>query len=299
MWAALLTVYVVWGSTYLAIRVAVRPDTGEGLPPLLMAGVRFALAGALMLAVTVRRPAADGRPDPLGPQQWVATAVVGTALCAGGNGLVSLAEQHIASGLTAVIIATVPMWVALFAGVRGGDRTPPSTLAGLALGFAGVVLLVGGGSAHADLRGVTLVLVAALSWASGSFYSSRAALPRRPLVGTGMEMLCGGVVLLAGGLLTGEAGRLHLGAVAPASWWALLYLGVFGSVVAYTAYVWLLRTARLSLVTTYAYVNPVVAVLLGTAFAGERLTARTLLAAAVILVGVVLIVSGPRPGVRP
>jgi drug/metabolite transporter (DMT)-like permease len=295
VWFALWVVYIVWGSTYLAIRVVVHPSVGTGLPPLLAASARFVLAGALTLAVTVRRPAPDGRPDPLGWPQWGACAVVGTALLLGGNGLVSIAERRVPSGPTAVIIASVPIWAALIAAAAARERVRLRHGVGLALGFAGVaVLVLGSGSGRLDAFGVGLLLLGSLSWSAGSVWSRTAPMPRRPLVMTGMEMLCGGVACGIVGLANGEAGRVHLAAVPARTWWALAYLVVFGSMAAYTAYVWLLANAPLPLVTTYAYVNPLVAVLLGRVLLGERFTWRTAVATVVIVVAVAMIVSRPR-----
>jgi drug/metabolite transporter (DMT)-like permease len=291
IWAALWVVYLVWGSTYLAIRVVVHPSHGAGLPPLLAASVRFGLAGLVMLVFTVRRPAADGRPDPLGARQWLAAAVVGTSLLLGGNGLVSLAEKRVASGPAAVIIATVPIWAALFGAMTGQDRVSLRHGAGLLLGFAGVAALVAGsGSGRADVTGVLVLVGAALSWAAGSVWSRTAPLVRRPLVMTGMEMLCGGAACALAGLASGELGQIHLSRVPAQSWLAIGYLAVVGSMVGYTAYVWLLGNAPLSLVTTYAYVNPLVAVLLGAMLLHERLSIRTAAATVAIVSGVVLMV---------
>jgi drug/metabolite transporter (DMT)-like permease len=295
VWLALWTVYLVWGSTYLAIRVGVHPTTGTGLPPLLLAGARFTLAGLVMLAATARRPAPDGLPDPMGRRQWGAAAVVGLALLLGGNGLVSLAEQRIASGVAAVVVATVPIWAALAGAAWGQERVTPRHAVGLLLGFAGVAALVAGtGGGRVDTAGVLMVLAGALSWAGGSVWSRTAPTVRRPLVLTGMEMLCGGLGCFAVGLATGEAGRLHLGEVPGRAWLAAAYLVVFGSLLAYTAYSWLLHNARLSLVTTYAYVNPLVAVALGTLLLDERFTLRTVLASATVVMGVALIVGRRR-----
>ena len=300
MWLALWTVYVVWGSTYLAIRVVVHPSHGVGLPPLLAASVRFVLAGAIMLAATVWRPAPDGRPDPLGPRQWAASAVVGLALLLGGNGLVSLAERRVASGPAAVIIATVPIWAAVIAAMVARERVGARQAMGLALGLAGVVVLAAGsGGGRIDPVGVLVLLGAAIAWSAGSVWSRTAPLPRRPLVATGMQMLCGGLGCGLAGVVTGEVSDVHLAAVPAQTWWALAYLVVFGSMVAYTAYVWLLGNAPLPLVTTYAYVNPLVAVLLGAVLLGERFTLRTAVATVVIVVGVALIVSRQRHPARP
>ena len=293
VWLALWTVYLVWGSTYLAIRV--HPTNGAGLPPLVSAGLRFGFAGLLMLAVTVRRPAADGRPDPLGPRQWAAAAVIGVALLLGGNGMVSIAERRVASGPAAVIIATVPIWATLIAASLGREPVRARQAIGLALGFAGVaVLVVGSGGGRLDAVGVGELVVAALSWSAGSVFSRTAPLVRRPLVMTGMEMLCGGIGCLVVGVASGELSGTHLSEVPTRSWISLGYLIVFGSMLAYTAYVWLLGNAPLSLVTTYAYVNPLVAVLLGVLLLGEHFSVRSAVATVVIVAGVVLIVSSPR-----
>ena len=292
VWGALWVVYLVWGSTYLAIRVGVQPTHGEGLPPLLMAGMRFTVAGVLMLALFARRPAPDGAPDPLGWKQWGAAAVIGCALLLGGNGLVSIAEKRIPSGIAAVLVATVPTWAAVLGAVFRLERVTVRHAVGLALGFAGVaILVVGHGSGRIDAIGVVTVVIAALSWASGSVWALRAPTVRRPLVMTGMEMVCGGIGCAIAGLARGEAADFHPAAVPARSWVALAYLVLFGSMVAYTAYVWLLHNARLSLVTTYTYVNPLVAVALGALILGESLSLRTLLASAAIIVGVALIIT--------
>jgi drug/metabolite transporter (DMT)-like permease len=296
VWLAMWIVYILWGSTYLAIRVGVHPSVGRGLPPLLLAGVRFLLAGAAMLAVTVRRPPRDGRPDPLGRRQWLSAAVVGLALLLGGNGLVSIAEQRIASGVAAVVIATVPIWAAIFGAVFGQESMSRRHAFGLTLGFAGVAALVtGSGGGKADVTGILVALAAALSWAGGSVWSRTAVHVRRPLVMTGMEMVCGGIGCLAVGLALGEQADVHLAAVPARSWVALVYLIFAGSMLGYTAYVWLLQNARLSLVTTYAYVNPLVAVLLGATILHERFTARDGIATAAIVLGVAVLVTAPGP----
>jgi drug/metabolite transporter (DMT)-like permease len=290
VWLALWVVYLVWGSTYLAIRLGVRPDHGAPFPPLIYAGFRFTLAGALMLGFTVRRPAADGRPDPLGPRQWFAASVIGVALLLGGNGLVSLAEKRIPSGIAALVVATVPIWAALFGAAGGLERITARHAAGLVLGFSGVAaLVVGTGGGKVQFTGVLIVLAASLSWAAGSVWSRTAPTVRRPLVMTGMEMLAGGVACLVVGFANGEGRDLHLSQTSTGAWLALAYLIVFGSLFAYTAYIWLLHSAPLSLVTTYAFVNPLVAILLGVLFVSEPFTGRTLLATALIVAGVALI----------
>jgi drug/metabolite transporter (DMT)-like permease len=288
-WLALWVVYLVWGSTYLAIRVAVHPSHGAPIPPMILAGARFLLAGLLMLVVTVRRPAPDRLPDPLGPKQWLAAAVIGLALPFGGNGLVTVAEKKIPSGIAAVVVATVPIWVALISAILGRERTTRYHVAGLLLGFAGVgALVVGSGSGRASVSGVLIVVVAALSWASGSVWSKDAPTARRPLVTTGMEMVCGGIGCLITGAATGEYSHLNIGAIGWRAWLAFAYLVVFGSMLAYSAYVWLLRNARLSLVTTYAFVNPVVAVILGALILNEAFTIRSAAATVAVVLGVIL-----------
>lgn len=297
IWSALLIVYVVWGSTYLAIRYAIGAGTGQrGLPPLLMGGVRFFLAGALLYAFAVRRPAPDGQPDPIGRRQWVASAVVGTLLLLGGNGLVMLAEQRVDSGIAAVAIAMVPIWTALMALLIAKERLPRIGVIGLAVGFAGAAVLANPtGADRLDPLGITMLVAATLAWSSGSYYAKGAPLPRRPLVMTGMQMMAGGTALFLTGVAAGELPDVDLAAVGWTAWVAAAYLVVFGSMVAFTAYAWLLRNAPLSLVTTYAYVNPAVAVLLGALFLDERLTPRALVASALILVGVALVVGSRAP----
>ena len=279
---ALGAVYVVWGSTYLAIRFAI-----ETLPPFLMAGVRFVIAGALLYAWSRARGAE--RPGRL---QWRAAAIVGGCLLLGGNGGVVWAEQRVDSGIAALIVTTVPLWLVLLDWLRPGGRRPGWRVAlGLVIGFAGVTLLVrpGSGGGAVDPVGAGVLVLASLSWAWGSLASRRLPLPASPILATGMEMLAGGGLLLAAGLVTGEAGRFDPAGVSTTSLAALGYLIVFGSFVGFTAYVWLLRVVSPAIVGTYAYVNPVVAVLLGWAFAGEPLTATTLIAAAVIIGGVAVI----------
>jgi drug/metabolite transporter (DMT)-like permease len=284
---AFALVYVIWGSTYLAILFAV-----ETLPPFLMAGVRFLVAGGLMYGWMRlgNRSAAPTRAE------WKGAAIVGAFLLLGGNGGVVWAEQRVPSGLAALLVATVPLWMVLLEWGGGGKRPTGRVMAGIAIGFVGLGILVGpaeilGGHAADRVGGLVLVL-AAFSWAVGSVAARRVRLPASPLLGTGMEMLAGGTLLVVLGTLTGEWGRLDLAAASPRSLWAVVYLIVFGSLVGFTAYVWLLRHVEIAKVSTYAYVNPVVAVILGWALAGEELTARIAIAAAVIVAGVVFITSG-------
>lgn len=286
IWAALWAVYLIWGTTYLAIRVS-----NETLPPLIAAGARFLIAGAVLYAVTVRRGDVTG--DRPGPDQWKAAAIVGIALVAGGNGLVVLAERTIPSGITSLIIALVPLWMATVDRVLLRNRVGWLTIVGLVLGFAGAALLIGGTAfdGGAPLSGMLVAAVASLSWTSGSLYSRTAPLPKRPLVGAGMEMMIGGAVLIAFGTLRGELSLIAFGAFSGRSLFALAYLITIGSWVGYTSYVWLLRNARTSLVSTYAYVNPVVAVFLGWLILDEAITVRTLIAGAVIVTAVAIIIS--------
>jgi len=294
VWLALWVVYLVWGSTYLAIRVGVAPSHGAGLPPLVMSGIRFTVAGLLMLAIFGRRPAADHRPDPLGAKQWLATTIVGCALLLGGNGLVSIGERHLASGTAALIIGSAPVLAAVMAAAIGRERFTWRRAVGLVVGLAGVAVLSAGGDGHDSLSGVLIVLLASTSWSAGSVYAQRAPLPRRPLVSVGMEMLTGGLVSLVVSAALGEWSSFTPSRVPAQSWWALAYLVVVGAMVAYTAYAWLLANARLSLTMTYAYVNPVVAVLLGAVILGEPLTLRTGIAAALVVSGVALVVARRR-----
>jgi drug/metabolite transporter (DMT)-like permease len=285
IWAALLSVWAFWGGTYLAIRVVVRT-----MPPFLSASIRFLVAGALLYTFAVRRGDREG--DRPGRIQWLAAAVIGGSLLVGGNGLVMWAEQTVPSGIAALIIASVPLWMALLDRVVFGKRLSWLAVLGLAVGFGGLVLLVnptGGG--RIDPAGAAALVVASLSWASGSLYARHAPLPKRPLVGTGMEMLAGGVLLALVGAARGEFAQLDSAAVSLESVLGLAYLIVFGSLVAFAAYIWLLRVTRTTLVSTYAYVNPVVAVFLGWAILAEPITAATLVAGAIIVLAVALIVS--------
>lgn len=273
---ALATVYVVWGSTYLAIAVSIR-----SVPPLLMLAARFVVAGLLLYLWARRR--AVVRPT---PRQWRDAAVSGGLLLLGGTGAVAVAEQTVDTGVVALLVGAVPLWLALF------DRKPLGTasLAGLALGFGGVALLVSPGAAAFEPVAL-VVLGGSICWALGSLASRRAP-HSDPLVGTAMQMLAGGALLIPAGLVRGEWAELQVPSLESLT--ALTYLVVIGSLVGFTAYTWLLRHARTSLVGTYAFVNPVVAVLLGWAFLGEGLTARTVLAGAVIVAGVALIVVAPQ-----
>jgi drug/metabolite transporter (DMT)-like permease len=288
VWGALWSVYIIWGSTYLAIRVADRT-----LPPFLMAGSRFIVAGALMYGWAVWR--GETRFERPTARNWLAATIVGGALCLGGNGLVAWAEQHTGSGLTALIIATVPLWFALLDRLVFGKRLSRAALVGLALGFGGLAILVNPSGSNFKLVGMITVVLAAFFWASGSLYSRTAPLHRKPFVSTGMEMIAGGVLLSIVGLATGEAAKLHLEHVGLNPWLSWGFLVVFGSLVAFTAYLWLLRVAPTPLVGTYAFVNPVIAVFLGWALLHEHVGWQTFAGGAVIVTGVVLIVRSNRP----
>ncbi len=280
---ALGLVYVIWGSTYLAIRFA-----DETLPPLLMGGVRFLIAGALVY-IWCR---ATGVPNPTW-RQWKSTGLVGLCLLAGGNGTVIVVEQKVPSGVAALLVALMPRWPALLRGRRRpGARPTLRTMPGVMLGLVGVALLAlhGGSSAGQAINPLAFTLVLSSGvWAWGSLYAQRAELPASPLMATAVEMLVGGVALAALAVVTGEPGMLIGRTVSVKSLLSLGYLIIFGSIVAYTAYTWLLRKASPSLISTYAYVNPIVAVLLGWAFAGEQVTIWTLISAGIIVASVVLI----------
>jgi drug/metabolite transporter (DMT)-like permease len=285
IWLALSAVYVIWGSTYLGIRLAIRT-----IPPFLMASSRFLIAGAVLYAWAIRRGEREGdRPT---WRQWRAATIAGGLLLMGGNGGVVWAEQKVPIGIVAIVIAMVPIWMALMDWLFFGQRLSRWAVLGLMLGFGGLVLLIGGpGHGHLDAVGVAVAVSGSLCWSAGSLYARRAPLPRRQLVGTGMEMLAGGALLGLAGLITGEVGRLHPTTISAESLWATAYLVVFGSWVGFASYVWLLRVAPTSLVATYAYVNPVIALFLGWAFLNEALRGRTIVAAAVIVAGVALIIS--------
>ena len=289
---AFAAVYVIWGSTYLAIRFAI-----ETLPPLLMASVRFLMAGTLLYAWARSR----GAPRPTA-SQWRAAAVVGGLLFVGGNGGVVLAEQWVPSGLVALLVAAVPLWMVVLDWAWGSRTRPTRRVAvGLAGGFAGVAVLAGSpgagaGGAH-ELLGAALVVAGSAAWAGGSIYARHADAPPRPRLWVAMQMLAGGAFLVPLSLLTGEWGRLDVGSVSLKSVLALLYLVVFGALIAFSAYIWLLTVSTPARVGTYAYVNPVVALALGWALAGEPLTFRSLVAAAII-VGSVVVITGEGRGRR-
>ena len=299
VWLGLLTLYLVWGSTYLGIAIAV-----ETIPPFLMAGVRFLTAGLILLAWSMAR---EGRAFmPPARREWRDSAIVGSLLIGGGMGLVAFGEQTVPSGITALLIAMMPVWVAIPGRIFLGERLPRPAVVGIVVGFVGVAILIGpsafGGQGALEPIGLTAILLSPIAWASGSLFASyRAELPRRPLVATGVQMLTGGALLLVVGIATGELAQFQIDAVSRDSFIALLYLTVVGSLVAYTTFGWMLRVAPLPFVSTYAYVNPVIAVILGFLIAGEAIDPRTVVAGAVIVAAVAMIVTArgrmraPRP----
>ena len=297
IWLGMLVLYVVWGSTYLGIAIAV--DT---IPPFLMAAARFFLAGAILLAWSI---ALEGRlfvrPS---RREWRDSAIVGALLLGGGNGLVAFGEQTVPSGIAALLVGLMPVWVAILGGIFLGDRLPRLAVIGIAIGFLGVAILVGpsalGGSGSLDPVGLVACLLAPIAWAGGSLFASRrATLPRRPLVATGLQMVLGGLVLAVMAGLAGELGTFDPGAVTRDSLVAFAYLTVIGSILAFTVYGWMLRAAPLPPVATYAYVNPVVAVILGSLVLGEAIEPRTVLAGGVIIFAVALIVTARGRMKRP
>ncbi|PJJ53239.1 EamA family transporter [Hymenobacter chitinivorans] len=288
---AFAIVYLIWGSTYLGIRFAI-----DSIPPLLMAGSRYLLAGLILYTfMRLRGEAAPSR------QGWATAVIIGICLLTFGNGGVTLGEQYIPSGMTSLLVATVPMFLALLGWVSGvAARPTPWVALGLVLGLLGVYLLARTpGVSHVAIPGheavgIALVLVAALVWAIGSLYSKKKQAASSPFLAGGMQMICGGLTMLIIGLARGEAHDFSLAAVTPKSWLAYAYLVTLGSIVAFSAYIWLLRAVEPALAGTYAFVNPVVAVLLGWAFAGEQLTVGMLGGAALIVAAVVLVVLGGR-----
>ena len=287
MAAAFAAIYLIWGSTYLGIRFAI-----ETLPPFLMAAIRFLIAGTLLYTRARLRGAPPGT-----RVQWRDAAILGGLMLLGGNGGVTWAEQRVPSGLAALLIATIPLWMVVLDALRPGGAWPGRRVTfGVGMGLIGILLLIGPGqitgSRSIDTLGAAVLLFAALSWAIGSLYVRRAQLPAAPLQGTAMEMLAGSLWLFLAGGVSGEWGRLDLASVSVRSWMALGYLVVFGSIIAFSAYVWLLRVSTPARASTYAFVNPVVAVFLGWALADEPLTAQTLLAAAVIVAAVAMITTG-------
>lgn len=294
VWTALITVYLVWGSTYLAIHYGV-----ETIPPFILAGTRFLIAGIILLVW--RRAAGDTFPT---FRQWRSAAVIGTLLLLGGNGVVSFAEERVPSGVTALMIGAVPLWMILIDAIRPGGTKPGwRTILGLLVGFSGIFLLVGPsglikGNTSFDPVGMGALVLASFLWALGSVHSKTADMPASSLVASGAEMLCGSAALFIFAAFAGNWNQLSIPAISTSSWLGLGYLTVIGSLIGFVAYSWLLQNAPVSLVATYAYVNPVVAVFLGSLIAQEALTARTLMAAAIIIGSVIFINSARAPKVR-
>jgi len=291
---AFAAVYLVWGSTYLAIRIGI-----ESFPPLLLAGFRHLCAGLILYPVlrwrTGIRPTAG---------HWKAAIVTGFLLLFVGNGGVSWAEQTVPSGVAALLVATVSLWLVILDWLRpGGIRPVARVVVGILLGFCGLVLLVGpahlGGSGRVDPGGAGILVIASLGWAIGSLYSKHGGMPSSPLLSVAMQGLAGGVVLILVGLFTGEFRALHFAAITMRSWLALGYLIVFGSGIGFTAYIYILQKSTAARVGTYAFVNPVVALFLGWLIAGEAISLRTVLAAGVILTAVILVITAPHPAPAP
>jgi drug/metabolite transporter (DMT)-like permease len=288
-WAALLIVWVVWGSTYFAIRVAV-----ESLPPLLMAGARFLLAGLILFPLAVR----GGRPSRAQwKAQWLGCALVGT-LMLGANGALSFAERTVPSGLASLLIATVPLWMLGMDAGLNRTRLGWKPVLGLLIGLGGVGLLSGTMSGSVSVSGVVICLCAAVSWAAGTVLSRRVPMPGNPALGSAMEMLTAGAVLLCSAAVSGEAGSFHASAVSGRSWLAFAYLVGIGSLIGFSAYVVAVRALPTATVATYAYVNPVIAVLLGTTLLNERLSSSTLLGGVLIVGAVVLVAVRSSPAER-
>lgn len=281
-------VYILWGSTYLAMRVGV-----ESFPPLLLAGVRHLSVGIFLYPVlrwkTGIIPTA---------QHWKTAAITGCLLLFLGNGSVCWAEQTVPSGIAALLVATVCLWMVLVDWLRPGGHKPSfRVIIGVILGFAGLLFLVGpsrlGGSGRVDLLGAAVLVIASLSWACGSLYSKHGSLPSSPMLGVAMQSLCGGIILVIAGFFTGEVARFHFSAITLRSWAAVFYLAVFGSCLGFTAYLYILKKSTAARVSTYALVNPVVALFLGWLLAAEAFTLRTLLSALVILTAVLLVITAP------
>jgi drug/metabolite transporter (DMT)-like permease len=285
---AFVALYLIWGSTYLGIRFAI-----ETIPPFLMAGARFALAGIIMYAIAWSQG--------IGKSTWAnwgTSVIIGACLLLGGNGGVTISEQFIDSGLAALVVAIVPIYIVLLGWMTGMARRPtPVMWMGLAGGFVGVAVLFGPGlhfhsvGGRNPAIGISILLVTSFIWSAGSLYSRVAKHAPSPFLTAAQQMICGGILLLVAGCVTGELPRFRPSSISSLSFFSFIYLVLIGAVVGYTAYIWLLRHCDPAKVATYAYVNPIVAVLLGTFFAGETVTMRTLIAAALIIGSVALIIT--------
>jgi drug/metabolite transporter (DMT)-like permease len=308
IWIGLLTLYFVWGSTYIGIRVSV-----ETIPPFVMGAIRFLIAGAILLGwelVAAWRlrgnPSVPERERPRLPtgREWRDSAIVGGLLLFGGMGMVALGEKTVPAGIAAILIAMLPVWVAVLGRAFFGERLPMAAVVGIAIGLVGVIVLVGpigtGGGLAFDAFGIACLILSPICWGSGSVYSShKAILPARPLTATGLQMICGGALLLVGAALTGELATFDPAAVTTRSLLGLAYLTTVGSLVGFTTYVWLLRVAPLPKIATYAYVNPVVAFVLAGILLGEPIEPRTVVAGAIIVFAVALIVTARSRVTRP
>jgi len=284
-WIALVAVYIVWGSTYLAIRFTI-----ETIPPFLSAGIRFLVSGAILYIW--QRLSGASAPKKV---EWRSASIIGLLLLLGGNGMLVWSESRIPSGISSLFIATVPLWMVVIDALRPkGERANWLVWAGVLVGLIGTALLANPWQSHTvgsplDPLGMGVLIFAALSWSIGSLYSRKAPLPNAPLLGTGMEMLVGSLGLFAFSAIVGEWSQFHIDAISIRSIGSLSYLIVFGSGIGFVAYTWLLRNASTPLVSTYAYVNPVVAILLGSFVGHEPLESLEIISAMVIIFGVVLI----------
>jgi drug/metabolite transporter (DMT)-like permease len=296
---AFAALYLIWGSTYLGIKFSI-----ETIPPFLMAGARFVLAGIIMYAIAwsqgslLRRRSCEGRIGESNWRNWRTSLIIGACLLLGGNGGVTISEKFIDSGLAALIVAIVPIYIVLLGWATGmAPRPMPIMWMGLAGGFLGVGILFGPGlhfhsvAGRNPAIGISILLVTSFIWSAGSLYSRVAKHAASPFLTAAQQMICGGILLFVAGIATGELSRFHPSSISILSLGSFVYLVIIGAVVGYTAYIWLLRHCDPAKVATYAYVNPIVAVLLGTFFAGETLTARMLVAAALIIGSVALIIT--------
>jgi drug/metabolite transporter (DMT)-like permease len=290
VWAALVTVYVVWGSTFIALAIVIRD-----LPPFLAMSMRHLVAGGVLLAVSL--PRGDRTGDRIGRRQIAAAFVFGGLLFVTGHGSLAWAQQTVPAGVAALLVGTIPIWMALFDRIGYGKRLPGKAYGGIALGFVGLAFLFDPfGKGSVDRVGALVIVLGAMCWAIGSLYSRSAPLPQRPIVSAGLASLCGGILCAGIALVLGELGQADWTSDAML---ALGYLIVIGSFVGFTAYVWLLRVAPISLVSTYAYVNPVVAVVLGWLILGEGITAQMGIAGAAVLVSVAVILRSGGASLEP
>jgi drug/metabolite transporter (DMT)-like permease len=285
---AFAAVYVVWGSTYLAIRIGV-----ESFPPLILAGLRHFTVGLVLYPVLRKKTGISPT-----VAHWRTAVIAGALLLFVGNGGLSWAERTVPSGIASLLVASVSLWLVIVDWLRPGGAKPVfRVVMGLLIGFAGLALLVGpghlGGSERVDPRGAAVLVFASLAWACGSLYSKHGGMPSSPMLGVAMQSFAGGAILLIAALFAGEFRGLHLGAISLRSWFAIAYLIVFGSGIGFSAYIYILHKSTAARVATYAFVNPVVALLLGWLFAGEAITLRTVIAAAVILTAVILVITAP------